>query len=76
MFGPLSRVRARANFSDATGNLLGSTEFGLDTLGVAGLDLLALSESDGLTGELADRSMRARQSRPGPRPFPQARPQH
>jgi hypothetical protein len=59
LFGSLSRVHARATFTDATGHTLATAEFGLDKLGLTALDLLALQQSDGLTGELGDRLLRA-----------------
>jgi hypothetical protein len=58
MFGSLARVHARAAFTDAAGHVQGTVEFGLDALGLAALDWLALPESDGLTGELGDRLLR------------------
>lgn len=59
MLPPPASVQARASFSDSTGAILSTIEFGLDTLGISPLDLLALPETDGLTGELADRLLRA-----------------
>jgi hypothetical protein len=65
LLGAPARVRARARFVNPAGTELATIEFGLDTLGVAPLDLLALPESSGLTGELADRLGRAaRAARP------------
>jgi hypothetical protein len=57
MLGSPSRVRARASFASATGTPV-PIEFSLDSLGIAPLDLLALPESSGLGGELADRLVR------------------
>lgn len=59
LLGDPSRVRARARFVDASGSQIGAAEIGLNRLGLAPLDLLALPESDGLAGELADRLRRA-----------------
>jgi hypothetical protein len=58
MFGNPSRVRVRASFASGTGSPV-PIEFGLDALGIAPLDLLALPETNGITGELADRLIRA-----------------
>ena len=52
-------VLARASFSDTTGAVLSTIEFGLDVLAISPLDLLALPETDGLSGELAERLLRA-----------------
>ena len=52
-------VHARASFSDTTGSVLATIEFGLDALEISPLDLLALSETVGLTGEIAARLVRA-----------------
>ncbi|HEY6394745.1 MAG TPA: hypothetical protein VIX12_04950, partial [Candidatus Binataceae bacterium] len=52
-------VRARASFSDSTGAVLSTIEFGLDTLAISPLDLVALPETDGLSGEFAERLLRA-----------------
>ncbi|HWY96120.1 MAG TPA: hypothetical protein VNX69_13045 [Steroidobacteraceae bacterium] len=62
LLGAPSRVRARARFLDAAGAELANVEFGLDKLSLAPLDLLALPESNGLTGELGDRLRRAAQA--------------
>jgi hypothetical protein len=59
LLGAPSRVRVRARFLNAAGAELANVEFGLDKLDVAPLDLLALPESNGLTGELGDRLLRA-----------------
>jgi hypothetical protein len=59
LLGDPARVRARARFVDAAGAGAGTVEIGLDRLGLSPLDLLALPESDGLAGELADRLRRA-----------------
>lgn len=59
LLGDPARVRARAHFVDASGAVVGTAEIGLDRLGLAPLDLLALPESDGLPAELADRLRRA-----------------
>ena len=58
MLGDPSRVHARASFTSGTDGPV-PIEFGLDTLGISPLDLLALPESSGLSGELADRLVRA-----------------
>jgi hypothetical protein len=54
-----ANVQARASFSDGTGAVLSTIEFGLDTLAISPLDLIALPATDGLSGELADRLLRA-----------------
>jgi hypothetical protein len=59
LLGDPARVRVRAQFVNATGAALATVELGLNTLGLAPLDLLALPENSGLTGELADRLRRA-----------------
>jgi hypothetical protein len=59
LLGEPSRVRTRAKFTDAAGVELAPIELGLDAIGVAPLDLLALPETNELTGELADRLRRA-----------------
>src|SRR5262249_43570610 len=59
LLGDSARVRARAQFVDATGKVLATIALGLNTLALAPLDLLALPEISGLTGELADRLLRA-----------------
>jgi hypothetical protein len=59
LFGAPTRVRIRVSFLDAAGKSQGSAEFGLDSLAIAPLDLLALPESNALTGELAGRILRA-----------------
>ena len=58
LLGNPSRVRARANFAGGGASPV-SIEFALDTLAMSPLDLLALPESGGLSGELADRLVRA-----------------
>jgi hypothetical protein len=58
MFGDPTQVRIRAEFVDATAAAI-PVEFGLDALALAPLDLLALPESAGLTGELGERLLRA-----------------
>jgi len=58
MLGSPARVHARASFTDSSGTVTG-VEFGLDALALSPLDLLALPESAGLTGELGDRLLRA-----------------
>ena len=58
IFGNPSRVRARAKFASGTAIPV-PVEFGLDALGIAPLDLLALPESNSIIGELADRLARA-----------------
>jgi hypothetical protein len=50
-------VRIRASF--AAGATATPIEFGLDSLGMAPLDLLAMPETDGVSGELAARLVRA-----------------
>ena len=62
LLGDPAHVRARARFVDAAGAELATIEFGLDALALAPLDLLALPDSNGLTGELADRLLRAAQA--------------
>jgi hypothetical protein len=62
LLGNPSRVRTRARFVDAAGGRLAEIEFGLDALKLAPLDLIALPESDGIAGELADRLRRAAQA--------------
>jgi hypothetical protein len=52
-------VHARASFSDSTGAVSSTIEFGIDTLGISPLDLLALPETAGLSGELGARLLRA-----------------
>jgi hypothetical protein len=59
LLGDPARVRARARFVDAAGAGVGTVEIGLDRLGLAPLDLLALPESAAPAGELADRLRRA-----------------
>jgi hypothetical protein len=60
LFGDPKRVRARGRFTDSTGASLGNIEIGLDGLGLAPLDLLAIPEPrDGSSGELAERLRRA-----------------
>jgi len=54
-----ANVRARASFSDSTGAVLSTIEVGFDTAGIAPLDLVALPETDGLSGEIAARLLRA-----------------
>jgi hypothetical protein len=58
MFGNPSRVHVRASFARGTGAAV-PVEFGLDRLGIAPLDLLALPESSSIAGELANRLVRA-----------------
>ena len=56
LLGDPTRVRARGRFTDSSGSALGTIELGLDRLGLAPLDLLAIPEPrDGSAGELADR---------------------
>jgi hypothetical protein len=62
LLGVPSRVRARARFRDPAGAQLADVEFGLDKLVLAPLDLVALPESNGIQGELADRLRRAAQT--------------
>jgi hypothetical protein len=52
-------VHARGSFSDNTGAVLATIEFAVDTLAISPLDLLTLPETDGLSGELAERLLRA-----------------
>ena len=59
LLGDPARVQARAQFVDATGTALATIALGLNTLALAPLELLALPETSGLTGELADRLRRA-----------------
>jgi hypothetical protein len=59
LLGNPAHVRARARFADAAGAELARIEIGLNALALAPLDLLALPDSSGLTGELADRLLRA-----------------
>lgn len=59
LLGDPANVRARAQFVDATGTVLDIVALGLNALALAPLDLLALPETSGLTGELADRLLRA-----------------
>ena len=59
LMGDPTRVRTSARWVDAAGAVLSSTEIGLDAAGLAPLDLLAMPESSGLPGELADRLRRA-----------------
>jgi hypothetical protein len=59
LLGSPARVRIRANYLDAAGNVVGSLEFGLDSLAIAPVDLPALPEGDGLTGELGNRLLLA-----------------
>lgn len=54
-----ANVRARASFSDSTGAVLATIDVGLDTAGVSPLDLLAPPETDGMSGEIAARLLRA-----------------
>ena len=54
LFGPPTRVRARARFTDAMGAEVGRAEIGLDALAVAPLDILATADQ-GLGGELGER---------------------
>ena len=58
MLGDPARVHARASVTSGTADPV-PVEFGLDTLGISPLDLLAWPESSGLSGELADRLVRA-----------------
>jgi hypothetical protein len=55
-------VRARARFLDPAGAQLDDVEFGLDRLALAPLDFVALPESNGIEGELADRLRRTAQA--------------
>ncbi len=65
LLGDPTRVRVRARFVDASGTTLGSAEISLEKLGLAPVDFLALPESDGMAGGLADRLRRAMmQARP------------
>jgi hypothetical protein len=59
MLPPPASVQARASFSDSTGSSLATIAFGLDTIAISPLDLLALPETAGLSGELAARLLRA-----------------
>jgi hypothetical protein len=63
MLGHPARVRARASVTSGTADPV-PIEFGLDTLGISPLDLLAWPESSGLSGELADRLVRAAAAQP------------
>jgi hypothetical protein len=58
LLGKPTRVRARANFVDASGTALQTVEISLEKLGLAPVDFLAFPENDGMTGELADRLRR------------------
>jgi hypothetical protein len=62
LLGDPARVRARARFVSPAGAELDTIEFGLDSLALAPLDLLALPETNALTGELAERLRRAAQA--------------
>ena len=65
LLGDPARVRTRANFVDAAGKTLATVEISLDKLDLAPVDFLAFPENDGMTGELADRLLRAAaQARP------------
>jgi len=62
LLGHPARVRVRARFVGAAGAELATIELGLNSLALAPLDLLALPESNGLRGELADRLLRSAQA--------------
>jgi hypothetical protein len=57
--GDPTKVRARVSFVDANAKTLATIEIGLDKLELAPVDFLAFPENDGMTGELADRLLRA-----------------
>jgi hypothetical protein len=59
LLGAPTRVHARARFLDASKASFGTVEFGLDKLALAPLDFLALPDTSGPVGELADRLRRA-----------------
>ena len=59
LLGAPTRVHARARFLDESGASAGTVEFGIDKLAIAPIDFLALPDTSGPDGELADRLRRA-----------------
>jgi PASTA domain len=58
LLGDPSRVRIRARFVGADGSSLSNVEIGLNQLALAPIDLLSFPETQGISGEIAERILR------------------